>query len=168
MALHTPLKKAYIDTCVVSEKINRELSNEDVRAIDSIFDAYRDSRIKLYTSNKVKAELGEIPPAYREPHINLCNTLASLPVIKIVRKFSMSPLGLPIRNVKHRQKERIDRILQGMDRWHVFIAASNRIEYLITTDRRTILRHKDAVLDAIGVKARSPSEFLVELNTNNG
>ncbi len=160
------MKKAYIDTCVVSEKIKRERDEDVLVSIDAIFDAYRQGQIELYASEKVKAELDGIPGEFRNAHIELFETLKDLPVLKVIRKYRLSPLILPIANVRYRQKQRIDNLLKGDDRWHVFVAVSNRVEYLITIDESTILRHRDAVAEATGVKVVSPSEFLDEISNN--
>jgi len=46
------------------------------------------------------------------------------------------------------------------DAMHVFIATTNKVEYFVTTDKRTILRYAGKVKEASGVQATLPSEFL--------
>jgi hypothetical protein len=55
-------------------------------------------------------------------------------------------------------------ILPGEDdARHVFQAAKNGIDYFVTCDARTILKHAAAVQSAVGIAARLPSQVVAEL-----
>ena len=47
---------------------------------------------------------------------------------------------------------------------HIFQAARNGIDYFVTCDQKSILRHVQAVEAEVPIKLRSPSQLIAELD----
>jgi hypothetical protein len=51
------------------------------------------------------------------------------------------------------------------DARHVFQAARNGVDYFVTCDVKTLVKHAAAVYEIVGIRVRLPSQVLAELAT---
>ena len=154
--------KAYLDTCIVSGLAKSDLSSTEQEALNEILDFHDAGSVELCVSAEVEDELSEIPNEDREPHLQVFRRFRDLPRIKKIGGITrLGLLGLPTSNPRRRMLNRLKEAgLDKTDAMHVFIATTNKVEYFVTTDKRTILRYADKVKEASGIQATLPSEFL--------
>ena len=163
-----PNAGAYVDTCVISARIEDQFPSEMV-AFDAILSAYKNRSIDLVRSNIVDEEIGAIPAKYRAPHSELICTLLSIPVATAGARTRMGLSGFAQANPKRQLWQRLNAAVSGeADREHIFTAACSRLNFFITVDRRTILSHAEQILKASGVHVLLPTQLvaraLPELN----
>jgi len=152
--------KAYLDTCIVSGLAKSDLSSIEQEALKKILDLHEAESVELCTSAEVEEELSEIPDEHREPHLQVFRRFLDLPRAKTGALTSLGSLG-PMGNPRTRRLNGLKEAgLDDTDAMHVFIAASNRMKYFVTTDKKTILRHADQIQAVSGVHAILPSDFL--------
>ena len=161
--------KAYLDTCIVSGLAKSDLSSTELEAFNKILDLHDAGSVELFTSAEVADELSAIPEKHRESHLEVFERFLDLPRIeKIGGVTRLGPMGLPTSNPLRKMRNRLKEAgLDETDAMHVFIATTNRVEYFVTTDKKTILRYADQIKEASGIKAVLPSDFqkLLESST---
>ena len=110
------------------------------------------------------AELEKIPIAHRTPHLEVYRLLRKVKVLSEPSITQMSALCLPMVNPDHLTWSQIHTILpDDSDAKHVFQAAQHRVDYFVTVDKLTILKHKKALAARVGIRAVKPSELLASL-----
>jgi len=151
--------KAYLDTCIVSGLAKSDLSSIEQQALEEILNLYDQGRVELFISAEVEDELSRIPEEDREPHLEFLDRFRDLPRVKTGALTRLGPLG-PIGNPRTRMLNRLKEAgLDETDAKHIFITATNRVKYFVTTDKKTILRYTAQVEKASGVQTMLPSEF---------
>jgi hypothetical protein len=157
----TTAPRAYVDTCLISALIKNDVDAAELQALTDIFRRYQRGDLQLSCSPVVEEELAEIPADYRGPHVELLKQFASVPKATVGGITQMGPGGFGVANPRHRLWLALRAALPDeQDAWHVFVAARNRVRYLITVDKRTMLSRCSAVLEASGVELVSPSSFV--------
>lgn len=153
--------RAYLDTCLVSALAKNDIEVSEQQALTEIFVRYRRDELSLFCSVVVEEELAKIPGTYRGPHLALLAQFASVPKAAVGGITRLGLAGFGVANPRHRLWRSIWAVLPDeQDAWHVFVAACNRIRYVLTVDRRSMLSRRSAVLEASGVALMSPSSFL--------
>ena len=154
-------KAAYLDTCVISGYVKNELEAHERVAFEKIMDAYLNSKIDLLRSDVVEQEIAAIPEHYRTPHQILLTRLLSIPVPSVGGLTRPGPAGFSTANPARLLWRRLsDVVPDENDRWHLFVAARNRVRFFITVDARTILSRRSKVSEASGVEPVTPAEFV--------
>ena len=151
---------AYLDTCIVSGLVKNDIPRDELRVLCNLLQQYERGGVKFVCSDVVQSELDRIPLDYKGPHIEKLKLFRSMPRVSVGGLTRPSLMGTPSANPRHLLWRRLTRILKERDAQHVFVASGNRIKYLITVDRRSMLSHADEVLQASGVQLVRPSEFL--------
>ncbi len=145
--------KAYLDTCIVSGLAKSDLSPTELEALKKILDLHDAGKVELCTSAEVEDELSGIPAEHREPHLEVFERFRNLPRITggIDSLTRLGPVG-PIGNPRMRMLDRLKKAgLDETDAMHVFIATTNKVEYFVTTDQKTILKYAEQVQAASGI-----------------
>ena len=115
----------------------------------------------------MEAELARIPEQYRAPHLSVFDLFLKVPKVEPGPGTVISPLILPMSNPRRRTWERLISLLPDeADCQHLLTAQFNKIEYFVTVDEKTILKHRNKLRKIIGVKAVLPSE-LIELHNHD-
>jgi hypothetical protein len=150
--------KAYLDTSAVSAFVNNDMKDE-MSALWQLLAWHESGKVVLFCSPVVEEEHADIPPQHIEAHRSFYEKFAWLPKADARGLTQLGPHGLPMRNPRDRLLRSLQKVLKGKDPWHVFVASRNRLRYLITGDRKTMLSRKEAVLKISGVHLVWPSEF---------
>jgi hypothetical protein len=118
----------------------------------------------------MQEELNRIPEQYRAPHQNIYTRLAKIPIAATHHTDS----GLMLMGVGGgRRADRLFKALRSIlpdepDVRHVFHAVKNGVNYFLTVDKRTILRHRVAVENCCGIKIFDPKEMVQVIETLSG
>ncbi len=160
--------RAYLDTVLVSGLARNDINEHELCALRAINRIYLDGDIELFASKIVGEELTRIPEQHRTPHLVIYDLFLKVPKVEPGPSTVISPLILPMSNPRRRTWERLTSLLPDEpDCQHLLTAQFNRIEYFVTVDEKTILKHRNKLRDIIGVKAVLPSE-LIDLHNHNG
>jgi hypothetical protein len=154
------VNKAYLDTSAVSAlvKYDIEVAGE-MSALQQLLAWHESGKVVLLCSAVVEDELAKIPPEYIKAHRSFFDKFVCLPKANVGGLTQLGPLGLPMGNPHDRLMRSLQQVLHKNDAWHVFVASCNRLHYLITSDRKTMLSRKEAVFKISGVHLVWPSEF---------
>jgi hypothetical protein len=157
-----PIPSGYVDTCIVSGMAKGDLSAADLSALRRILEAREAGTIELVTSDVTKREIDQIPPQYRAPHEAIYELLARVPVApshltatRLVNTgvtqgaWREDPLFGRLRNL----------LPDVADAEHIFQTARNGVDFFVTVDRRTILRHKAEVEAVCQLQLATPASF---------
>lgn len=156
-----PSIRAYLDTCLVSALVKNDLARTEQTALAAICRAFESGEVALVCSSVVEDEISKISASHKSEHMKTLKVFAAVPKGTVGGLTQLGAAGVPMANQRHRLWRQLLRILPDEnDAWHVYVTACNRIRYLVTVDQRTILSHRNAVLQVSGVHALSPSEFL--------
>lgn len=158
-----PVPSGYLDTCIVSGLTNGDLSKADLAALRRIFEAREAGTIELVTSDVTKRETDQIPPQYRAPHEAIYDLLRRVPVApshltatRIVNTgviqgaWREDPLFVRLRNL----------LPDAADAEHIFQAEKHGVDFFVTVDQRTILRHKANVEEICRLQLATPTSFV--------
>ena len=151
--------RAYLDTCIVSGLAKGDLGSETQAALLRILEARKVGRVELVTSEVTRSELAAIPEVHRGSHSAIYYLLADVPLAPAeyrIPPFKPAPM--------FRRRDKLLLALEALlpdaaDASHAFQAARSMASYLITTDRRTMLKHADAVEALCNLKLVNPSQF---------
>jgi hypothetical protein len=152
---------AYLDTCIISGLARRDLSAQELAALERILAAHKRGEVSLVTSQIAKTEIERVPQAHRSPHEVIYYLLADVPAARFWR----TDPGLMLMNVGGgRRQDRLfislSRLLpDAEDAMHVFQAAKNGVGFLITTDHRTLIRFSGDIERLCGVRVLCPMAF---------
>jgi hypothetical protein len=169
-SLLSAMLRIYVDTCVVSGLAKPDLSPPTIEALWRILDLHEARHVHLLTSSVMKDEIAKIPEQYRTPHRALYTLLAKIPIAATHRTDS----GMMLLEVGRGRPA--DRLFKGLrsilpdeaDARHVFQAVKNGVNYFLTVDKKTILRHRAAVENYCGIKVFSPKEMVEVIETLSG
>ena len=152
--------KAYLDTSAVSALVNYDIEVAgEMSALEQLLAWHESGKVIIVCSPVVEDELAEIPAQYIEAHRSFFAKFACVPKANVGGLTQLGPLGLPMGNPRDRLMRSLQQVLREKDAWHVFVASCNRLHYLITSDRKTMLSRKESVLKISGVHLLWPSEF---------
>lgn len=151
---------AYLDTCVVSGLAKSDLPKDDLRALRRILEARKRGQVEVVTSPVTKKEINQIPDHHRSSHEILYNLLQDVPEAKTHRTSGLSLVGVG----GGPRQDPLLTALKGVlpdpsDAEHVFQATRNDVQYFITTDVRTLVRHTEAIQSLCGIKIVTPVQF---------
>jgi hypothetical protein len=159
----------YLDTNLVSGLARENLGDELV-ALRELLWRRKQGAIELYTSHITAEELARIPAELRARHEDVYLLLDDVPAVgeqfqmpTVIRGGPGSRIvGAPI--VQDAALAQLRSILPDeTDARHVFQAAKNGVDYFVTCDYRTIVKHAAAVQAAVGIVACLPSQLVAEL-----
>jgi hypothetical protein len=160
---------AYLDNCISPSGVVRgQLPSVEAAAFGDLERLWADGKVELYTSHVVKEEIDKAPAYQRQELENVYELYANVPEIeeqfRMPKLLSSQRSGLtngPI--VRDELLGRLLAILDETDARHVYQAARNGLDYFVTRDHETILRHAEKVHAAAGIKAVLPSQLTAEL-----
>jgi hypothetical protein len=165
------MKKAYIDTCVISGLAKEDIAQEEQTALLNILKAQKSGDLKLVTSDLTRRELENIPSEYRQKHEVIYNLVADVPIAKAFRRDSglmLMGVGGGVRLVK--EMAQLTTLLQDEnDAAHIYQSYKNEINHFITVDSRTIISQKEKIEKICGVLVMLPSEYFTKcVKVTNG
>jgi hypothetical protein len=155
--------KAYLDTTVISRIQDSRDQPEQREALKKIRAAYAEGKISLLVSEVVRREL--LDPRIAQYHAELLEIYGSFADVPAAdpRKEPLTRMGpgISIANVRHRLWRQLTDVLvnksdpeaKDVDAEHVFVAFYNRVQFLITHDRRTFWIHRDTLKNVIQIHA---------------
>jgi hypothetical protein len=155
---------AYLDTCVVSGLARNDFASAEREAMIELLRRYEVRSVDFVTSAVALSELEQIPSEHQTPHLAVYHLLRKVRVLSEPSFTRLGPSGLPMANPYHLTWSRIHAILpDDNDAKHVFQASQHRVDYFVTVDESTILKHKSALAVQAGIRAVKPSELLALL-----
>jgi hypothetical protein len=153
--------KAYLDTSAVSRIVDGKLDPKDLAALAEIKLGQQSGAVDLYISDLVGCEISEIPQQYRAPFTMVLHLLENIPLASShVRTPPFGPRDFPFGVRPNPLLMRLSSVLpDGPDAGHVFQAAMNGLQYVITFDVKTMVRHAAAVAHIWPVAIITPAAF---------
>jgi hypothetical protein len=156
----------YLDTCLVSGIAKQDLRPVELDALHKLLVLRKGGEISLVTSHVTKEEIERLPATARGLHEGIYGLLDDVPEAQEFRTDS----GLTLMGVGGGTRE--DPLLASIkavlpdpdDARHVFQAARNAVDYFITDDQRTILRHADAIHERCQLAVVLPSQLVRRLD----
>ncbi len=152
--------RAYLDTCILSGLVRNDLSLEESEAMVALLSS-PSKVIEFVTSNVALSEIEQIPLEHRIPHLAIYHLLGkvhALPEPSITR---LAPWGGPRSNPDRWLWMQIGDILpDGKDVEHLYQVVKNKVEYFVTVDEATILKHKAILASKVGVWVVRPGDLL--------
>ena len=150
--------KAYLDTCIVSGLAKEDLVPLEQDAVMHLLEAHKQGDIKLVTSAVTAREISQIPGEFRRAHSVIYSLLSDVPSVMLGSTTSLSLIGTPGPGRDDPMFENLKCLLPDpQDAEHVFQAAQNGVQYFVTVDRSTMLKHAARVESVCGVKLVAPS-----------
>jgi hypothetical protein len=160
----------YLDTNLVSGLVKEDLGDVELPALIELLRLREQGAIALCTSHITAEELSKIPAEVRGGHDDIYMRFDDVPAID--ERFRMPMvirggpgtriIGPPV--VADAALYQLRSILPDeTDARHVFQAARNGVDYFVTCDDRTIVRHVAAVQEAVGIVVCLPSQLVAEL-----
>jgi len=141
------IDKAYLDTCIVSGLAKEDLPTAEQEALGDLLAFHKKKQIDLVTSVVTQEELKKIPPSARRRHEIIYNLLTDVPLTraKIANTglLLMRAAGGTIEDPLYTELKKI--LPDENDALHVFQAMKSGCIYFVTTDRKTILKHRTKV-----------------------
>jgi hypothetical protein len=124
----------------------------------------RAGKVELFTSAVALGELEKIPrEEYKMPHkaiYTLLEKVHAFPEPSLTRLGPIGSMGNPYRFIWHRTQKLLPDL---PDVHHVYQVIMHKLDYFVTVDWDTILKHREALASDIGVHAVNPSELLAEV-----
>jgi predicted nucleic acid-binding protein len=178
--------RAYLDTNLIIGLAENDLARTEMTAMEELLQRHKGRETRLCTSHVAKEELSRRRPAVNGRLRRLIYRLARrspgngrvqkliydlLDDIPAVDEQFLAPpmlgsaaLGSAGPIVKDELLGKLSQLLPGEDdARHIFQAARNGIDYFVTCDRRTILKHAAKVESVVPIKLRSPSQLVADL-----
>jgi hypothetical protein len=150
--------KAYLDTCIVSGLAKDDLDPLEQTAVMYLLEAHKQGDLKLVTSAVTAREISQIPEEFRRAHSVIYSLLSDVPSVALGSITSLSLMGTPGPGRDDPMFESLKCLLPDPeDAEHVFQAAQNGVQYFVTVDRSTMLKHAAQVESVCGVKLVAPS-----------
>ncbi len=160
------IKKAYLDTCIVSGLAKEDLSLKEQEALSNVLHQYKKGFINLVTSEVVKKELEGIPDKNRKRHETIYYLLSDVPMSQVKTTDSglmMMGMGGGVREDSLYTK--LKKMLPDEnDANHIFQAIKSSANYFVTVDNKTILRYHKELESEYNIKTVLPSELVVLIN----
>ena len=156
----------YLDTCVVSGLARNDLAPSEREAMVELLRRYEVGSVDFVTSAVALLELEKIPIEHQTPHLAVYHLLRKVRVLPEPSLTRLGPWGGPMGNPVRRIWSQIQAILPDEnDVKHVFQAAKHSVDYFLTVDESTILKHKSDLAAQAGINAVKPSDLLALLQT---
>lgn len=153
-----PVSKAYLDTCIVSGLAKDDLAAGEQSAVMYLLESHKKGNLKLVTSAVTAREISQIPEEFRRAHSVIYSLLFDVPTVLLGSTTSLSLMGTPGPGRDDPLFEKLKCLLPDPeDAEHVFQAAQNGVQFFVTVDRSTMLKHATQVESACGVKLVAPS-----------
>lgn len=174
------MSSVYLDTNVISGLAKGEYPENISEALVHVTVLSKDGRINLYTSEITADELALIPARYRRQHVvvyNLIKNVAQPAVLRVQHQYFASSgrifnrgRGLIVNSELIRELEALIPTkrnpgkvqARSRDIAHLHRFRQSGLDYFLTEDRRSILCHRDRLLE-LGIRAVSSIELLAEL-----
>ncbi len=142
----------YLDTCIVSGLAKEDLAANEQEALAELLELHKAGRLKLVTSHITKQEISKIPSRARLRHSMIYNLLENIPAVRTVKT---DPLFRKIREIVPGEE----------DAKHLYQALKSNSWYFVTTDKKTILKHRIKLfLDVKELMVMSPSDMMTLLS----
>ncbi len=151
-----------MDTCVISAVAKGELSTSECEAMTQIEQLVESGQVTVWASTHVRDELEGIPQQFRQPHLDVYNSLkwiAAHPTTNWIdddpssvtfQQETVHPVFVTIRGI----------IPHEMDTRLLFQACANNVADFITLDERSILRFRDELDAKVGIRTWTLSGFV--------
>jgi hypothetical protein len=169
----------YLDTNIISGLAKGEYEQSVAAACVEVTQLAKQGHIALLTSEVTAEELDLIPPQYKTQHLVIYNLIKNVSRQREVGRSSVASAGmgsgpLVTRGLGRSAPPRLVRELEALiqpssnasrsrsrsrDISHLFQCASAGVDYFLTEDRRSILRHKKE-LRALGLNVVSSVELV--------
>jgi hypothetical protein len=169
-AMATPTgPRGYLDTNLIIGLVQEDLGPIEMRALRELLRVRKAGGIMLFTSHVAAEELEKrSTPEARQSDIYLL--LDDLPAVdeefRMPAKLGTMKLGSGPPIVQNAALGELRRILPGAaDARRVFQAARNGVDYFVTCDVKTLVKHAAVVYETVGIRVRLPSQVLAELAT---
>lgn len=148
----------YLDTCIVSGLAKGDIPAADLNAMEWILREHRVRNLRLSTSPVTRMELEKIPARFRIAHSAIYGLLDVVPA---QLSFGFWNNEKAIEDPYWWIYERLSWLLPDeIDVYHVLFAIKAGIHHFVTTDSRTILKHRKILLRDFDVRAMSPRVFV--------
>jgi hypothetical protein len=162
----------YLDTNLVSGLVKEDLGTTELEAFRDVLRLRKRGHIDFRTSSVTAEELNRIPPEVRNRHEDIYMLLDDIPLVaeqipvpRIVQPVRAGrPMTITPAVLEEGMLTRLKAILPDEnDARHIYQAVRNGIDYFVTRDERTIIRHAADIETVAGIKVRLPSQLLAEL-----
>lgn len=154
--------RAYVDTCIIIGIRKKGLRPEELAAVRELLRLHEQGAIQLVTSDMAKAEISKGPPEHRSSDETTYNLLSY--VSSFIPTMGLNAMDFFMLGWHHLRFRALKRLLPGhLDARHVFAAWRNSVEHFVTTDERTILKHRVELKRQFEVNAVLPTELLAIL-----
>lgn len=156
------MHKVYLDTCIVSGIAKNDLAIDEQSSVVKLLNLFQKSKIALVTAATTIDEINDIPDSFRQLHVTTYELLLEIPVCPQKRVMDMIGNGF----ISFPREEPVLTTLRRfipdeLDRQHLLNAISDKCDYFVTTDEKTILRYKEQLHEAFSeVTFLKPSEVL--------
>ena len=157
--------RVYLENSVTSARIRQDWPDPaDGVATERIFAAETNGVLQIVTSAITAEEIGRISKElYRLPHTEQYNQIEKVKSSSTMKAMAPPFFGEAYYYTENEIYKQLRRVLPDrMDAEHVFQAVASGIEYLLTIDERTMLKHRFAVYRICGVSLQRPSEFVAK------
>ncbi len=173
---HSPvaarLPRGYLDTNLISGLVNGDLGSVEQAALTELLRLRKAGTVALCTSEVAAEEIGRNQSAASRRHEDIYLLLDEVP--KVDEQFQMSKVygaglyGADRYGMGPIVEDATLGVLRSIvpdadDARHLFQAAKNGIDYFVTRDERTIVKHAAAIQAAAGIRVRLPSQLVAEL-----
>jgi predicted nucleic acid-binding protein len=167
------MSSAYIETSVIVGWAKRDLPVAERRALGELALRWHTGEIELCTSEVAREELQKHALGRSAAEERIYSLFKQLP-LATESHFMPALLGSRSRQIAQLfggKLEFTDEVFQRLldivphrnDARHLFQAAHSGLDYFVTCDERSILLHAAAIEAAVAIKARSPTQLLVEI-----
>lgn len=169
--------KVYVDTCILSRIYDKQISDENVDALDELCDL---DAIDFVTSKKTFEEFLETSDKKKRVALKLLyKIITKIPPSELIRDIpptlGSKPLGTAAFASWSRREDSLftglKTIFDENDAEHIFHAIKSQCEYFLTLDRRTILdkvsRNRDLIEETCPqITFVSPIDLLRKIELN--
>jgi hypothetical protein len=165
---------AYLDTNIVSAIVRYDLPSI-LFSLGIMFAHYRIGDLRLLTSQAMKTELDKIDANDRGPYLAIYQSLGQVPYLAPARPGQRSYIYGGRRGfvqggiIDEPDFASLRQILGlGNKHWpdaeHLFEAITAGVQYFVTADYNSILKHRTKVESGFPIRLRDPSEFVTEMS----
>ena len=149
------------DTNIVSGLAKGDLPPEQLTALGQIADAVRDSSVTIWPTTNVRQELSRIPVSHRGSHMAVYSQWREIPGYPSTQTLPELKLGARVGEVYGRLRT----VLPDEPDAQIAAAAfQSGVPYVVTYDLATFRQFSREVEKICGVRVRTPSELVGELN----
>jgi len=163
----TAAPTGYLDTNFISA-LARDQHELDTQAMERLLGLRDSGAIDLYTSPRVREEIAKIPACYRAPHEELLRQFEALP--ESGEELVIGMLGTaralrPVPDIEDAELVALRSMLRGdYDPRHLFQAITNGVDYFVTADVGSIVKHAGDIEAKFPIPIRTPRQLITELD----